>query len=78
MSVQSPSSLSLSLSMSTKGPSSYLLTTNGKLALRFLVRVGKGLELLDRLTGGQDRQGEPDVGLCVLVPGLEAVRVVCG
>jgi hypothetical protein len=49
---------------------SYLLVTNSKLALRLLVLVGESLEALDRLAG-EDGHGELDVGLGVLVAGLE-------
>ena len=47
----------------------YLLIANGEFALRLLVLVGKGLQLLDGLAL-QDGDAELYVGLCVLVARL--------
>ena len=50
-------------------PNTYLLITNGKLALRLLVLVGESFEFLDGLRL-QDLDSELDVALGVFVAGL--------
>lgn len=52
--------------------STYLFVTNGEFALGLLVRLSKSLKLLNRLRLGH-RNAELDIGLCVLVTGLDLV-----
>ncbi len=53
----------------------YLLVTDGKLALGLLVVLGKGLKGLDGRIR-EDRHGEPDIGLGVLMTGLQRRSVL--
>lgn len=53
-----------------------LLVADGKPALRLLIVAGKGLQRFDSLAL-ENGQGEPDIGLGVLVAGLKAVSMAC-
>jgi hypothetical protein len=56
------------------GSSSYLLVADSEFPLCLLVLVRKCLELLDRLCL-RDRNAELDVGLGILMAGLEGVSL---